>query len=48
MRPALAAGQFEQGLASAIDAVDALLRQHCPQIDGKADRNELNDAPDLR
>jgi uncharacterized membrane protein len=48
MRPALAAGQFEQGLASAIDAVDALLRQHCPRIDGKADRNELSDAPDLR
>ncbi|MGY0195943.1 TPM domain-containing protein [Leptothrix sp. BB-4] len=48
MQPALAAGQYEQGLARAIDAVDALLRQHCPRIAGQADRNELSDAPDLR
>ncbi|MDP4300827.1 TPM domain-containing protein [Leptothrix discophora] len=48
MRPALAAGRFEDGLGAAIDAVDALLRKHCPRVAGQTDRNELSDRPDLR
>lgn len=48
MAPALKAGRFEDGLAVAIDRVGALLQAHCPRIDGRADRNELGDAPDLR
>ena len=48
MRTAFAAGQFEQGLNQAIDAVDALLVRHFPLAAGEANPNELPDAPVLR
>ncbi len=48
MREAFRAGRFEEGLAQAIDAVDALLAQHFPLAPGQANPNELSDAPDLR
>ncbi len=41
---ALQAGQFEAGLAQAIDEVGALLRQHFPAHAGETQRNELPDA----
>ena len=41
-------GEFEAGLNHAIDAVDALLRQHFPRAPGDARVNELPDAPALR
>ena len=41
-------GGFEAGLSQAIDAVDALLRQHFPRAPGEAQANELPDAPALR
>ncbi|HEV8690581.1 MAG TPA: TPM domain-containing protein [Ideonella sp.] len=41
----LRAGQFEQGLAQAIDEVDALLRLHFPLADGLPNPNELPDRP---
>ena len=41
----LRAGQFEQGLVQAIDAVDALLRAHFPHIEGAQNPNELPDRP---
>ena len=47
MRNAFRAGQFEAGLNDAIDAVDALLRQHFPMHAAHADKNELPDAPHL-
>lgn len=45
MREAFRAGRFEEGLAAAIDAVDALLAAHFPRAPGTADVNELPDAP---
>ena len=39
------AGRFEEGLNAAIDAVDALLRQHFPLTTGGVSPNELPDAP---
>jgi uncharacterized membrane protein len=39
------AGRFEEGLNAAIDAVDALLRQHFPLTPGGVSPNELPDAP---
>ncbi|HJV61113.1 MAG TPA: TPM domain-containing protein [Albitalea sp.] len=39
------AHRFEQGLNEAIDAVDALLRQHFPLAPGAERPNELPDAP---
>lgn len=48
MREAFRAGRFEDGLAQAVDAVDALLRRHFPLQAGQANPNELPDAPDLR
>ena len=45
MRDAFEAGHFEEGLAQAIDAVDALLVQHFPLAEGQANPNELPDAP---
>ncbi len=35
---------FEAGLAAAVDAVDRLLRQHCPLAEGEHNPNELPDA----
>jgi uncharacterized membrane protein len=37
--------RFEDGLMEAIDAVDALLRQHFPLASAKANPNELPDSP---
>ncbi len=48
MREAFRAGRFEEGLAQAVDAVDALLRRHFPLRRGQANPNELPDAADLR
>jgi uncharacterized membrane protein len=48
MREAFRAGRFEDGLAQAVDAVDALLRKHFPLQPGQVNPNELPDAADLR
>jgi uncharacterized membrane protein len=48
MRDAFRAGRFEEGLAQAIDTVDALLAQHFPLVAGQANPDELPNAPDLR
>jgi uncharacterized membrane protein len=49
MRAAFRARRFEEGLAQAIDAVDALLAQHFPlDRDGGANPDELPNAVDLR
>ncbi len=48
MREAFRTGQFEAGLAQAVDAVDALLRRHFPLQPGQTNPNELPDAADLR
>jgi uncharacterized membrane protein len=45
MRGAFHDGRFEAGLEQAIDAVDALLVQHFPRVEGAGQRNELPDAP---
>lgn len=45
MRESFRAGRFEEGVAAAIDAVDALLREHFARAPGSADRNELPDRP---
>ncbi len=44
---ALRAGQFEQGLAQAVDAVCGVLTQHFPLQPGQANPNELPDTPVL-
>ncbi len=48
MREAFRAGRFEEGLAQAIDAVDALLAQHFPLAAGEDNPNELPNRLDLR
>jgi uncharacterized membrane protein YgcG len=48
MRPALAAGRFEEGLNQAVDALDALLVRHFPLAPGQLNSNELSDHIDLR
>ncbi len=48
MKAAFQRGEFEAGLNRAVDAVDALLREHFAQAPGEANPNELPDAPDLR
>lgn len=45
MRAAFREGRFEDGLNTAIDAVDAKLREHFPREPGEADANELPDVP---
>ena len=45
MSGAFKAGRFEEGLAQAVDAIDALLAQHFPLAEGQANPNELPDAP---
>ena len=47
MRQAFRSGRHEQALNTAIDAVDALLRQHFPLAAGQANPNELPDEPVL-
>ena len=42
---ALAGGQFEAGLLSAVDEVAAALERHFPAVAGQAHPNELPDAP---
>jgi uncharacterized membrane protein len=48
MRQAFREGRFEEGLAQAIDAVDAVLHQHFPLAPGQTNPNELPDSADLR
>jgi uncharacterized membrane protein len=48
MTAAFRAGQFEAGLNQAIDAIDALLREHFPLAPGQRNPNELPNAPLLR
>ena len=48
MREAFRAGLFEDGLAQAVDRVDALLVAHFPLAAGQANPNELPDAAHLR
>jgi len=45
MREDFRAGRFEAGLARAVDAVDALLRQHFPLAPGETNPNELPNRP---
>ncbi len=45
MREAFRAGRFEDGLNAAIDALDQRLRLHFPLVEGRANPNELPDAP---
>jgi uncharacterized membrane protein len=48
MQAAFQEGRFAEGIAQAIDAVDALLVRHFPLAEGAANPNELPDAPLLR
>ena len=48
MKAAFQRGEFEAGLKQAVDAVDALLREHFALAPGEANPNELPDTPDLR
>jgi uncharacterized membrane protein len=48
MRAAFRAGRFEEGLAQAIDAVDAELIEHFPLAEGQLNPNELPDRAHLR
>lgn len=45
MREAFRAGHYEEGLATAIDAIDALLVEHFALAPGEVNPNELPDAP---
>ena len=45
MAEAFRAGRFEEGLAAAVDRVDALLRRHYALADGERNPNELPDQP---
>ena len=48
MKTAFQRGEFEAGLNQAVDAVDALLREHFALAPGEINPNELPDTPDLR
>jgi len=48
MGSAFAERRFEDGLATAIDAVNAVLAEHFALAAGQANANELPDVPDLR
>jgi uncharacterized membrane protein len=48
MAAAFKARRFEDGLNTAIDAVDALLTQHFALAPGAVNRNELPDAPHVQ
>jgi uncharacterized membrane protein len=48
MRDAFRARRYEEGLNTAIDTVDALLRRHFALEAGERNANELPDMPDLR
>lgn len=45
MRSEFRAGRFEPGLLQAIEAVEALMLQHFPAVEGAANPNELPDRP---
>ena len=47
MRQAFRAGRFEEGLAQAVDAVDAMLVRHFPFAEGQHNPNELPDRAHL-
>ncbi len=48
MRDAFRAGRYEEGLNTAIDAVDAMLARHFPLAPGQPNPNELPNRLDLR
>jgi len=48
MRQAFRAGRYEEGLNTAIDAVDAMLARHFPLTPGQPNPNELPNRLDLR
>ncbi len=48
MRERFRAGEFEQGLAQAVDAVDALLQRHFALAEGQTNPNELPNRAELR
>jgi uncharacterized membrane protein len=48
MREAFRAGRYEEGLATAVDAVDAALREHFALTEGERARDELPNRADLR
>ena len=48
MKAAFQRGEFEAGLNQAVDAADALLREHFALAPGQVNPNELPDTPDLR
>ena len=48
MRQAFANGQFEQGLAAAVQTVDTVLARHFPLQQAQANPNELPNRPHLR
>ena len=48
MRDNFRGGRFEEGLAQAVDAVDALLLRHFALAEGEANPDELPDRVDLR
>ena len=48
MKAAFQRGEFEAGLNQAVDAADALLREHFALAPGQVNPNELPDAPYLR
>jgi uncharacterized membrane protein len=48
MQTAFQEGRFAEGIAQAIDAVDALLVRHFPLAEGASNPNELPDAPLIR
>ena len=48
MQATFKSGEFEAGLNQAVNAVDALLREHFALAVGEANPNELLDAPVLR
>ncbi|MEI8265295.1 MAG: TPM domain-containing protein [Betaproteobacteria bacterium] len=47
MREAFRAGRFEPGLMQAIEAVEALMLQHFPQVEGQGNPDELPNRPYL-
>ena len=48
MRENFRGGRFEEGLAQAVDAVDALLTRHFALAAGQANPNEMSDRAELR
>jgi uncharacterized membrane protein len=47
MREAFRADRFEPGLLQAIEAVETLMLQHFPQVEGQGNPDELPNRPYL-